>query len=171
MPSGSCFCGNIKIEYSAERTIAVSTQNTKHVHLHLLTFEQGLCHCLDCRKLSGSPYTFNFIAKRSEIEVTGTPKAIRKTADSENTVVNYFCSDCGEIGNESCMHSDTMLTQNTRYASIRRCFIRRWRNRLCCPQSGSVRRPKSSTSVRPCSRDLHVSEAEMGRSGGRLPAI
>jgi hypothetical protein len=98
MPSGSCFCGNIKIEYNAERTIAVSTQNTtcNHVRLYPLTFRQGLCHCLDCRKLSGSPYTFNFIAKRSELKVIGTPKAITKTADSENAVVNYFCSACGE---------------------------------------------------------------------------
>jgi hypothetical protein len=38
MPSGSCFCGNVKIEYNAERTIAVSTQNTKHVYLYPLIF-------------------------------------------------------------------------------------------------------------------------------------
>jgi hypothetical protein len=106
MPSGSCFCGNVKIEYNAERTIAVSTQNTKHVYLYPLIFRQGLCHCIDCRKLSGSPYTFNFIAKRSELKVTGTPRAVTKTADSENTVVNYFCSDCGETNYEPCMYTD-----------------------------------------------------------------
>ncbi|KAM0710968.1 hypothetical protein Q7P35_001707 [Cladosporium inversicolor] len=77
MPSGSCFCGNVKINYTAERVTA------------------GLCHCLDCRKLSGSPYTYNFIAHRSEIKVTGSPGKVTKTADSENVVVNYFCSDCG----------------------------------------------------------------------------
>jgi hypothetical protein len=33
MLSGSCFCGNIKIEYSAERTIAVSTLATGYIQL------------------------------------------------------------------------------------------------------------------------------------------
>lgn len=103
MPSGSCFCGNVKIDYTAERITAVGSQTsalTQHTHVHLLIHlpsTQGLCHCLDCRKLSGSPYTYNFIAHRSEIKVTGSPKKVTKTADSENTVVNYFCSDCGEI--------------------------------------------------------------------------
>jgi len=63
--------------------------------IHILIFKQGLCHCLDCRRISGSAYTYNFVAHGSDIEVTGTPAKVTKTADSENAVVNYFCSDCG----------------------------------------------------------------------------
>jgi hypothetical protein len=104
MPSGSCFCGKVKINYTAERITAVrlihAPDETRPYFQALIisSHNQGLCHCLDCRKLSGSPYTYNFIAHRSEIEVTGnTPGKITKTADSENAVVNYFCTDCGMV--------------------------------------------------------------------------
>lgn len=60
--------------------------------------DKGLCHCLDCRKLSGSPYSFSFVSKRSELQITsGKPKEIVKTADSNNKVLNYFCGDCGKL--------------------------------------------------------------------------
>jgi hypothetical protein len=59
--------------------------------------QQGICHCVDCRKLSGSPYTLNFLSQRSELEVNGEPKEIAKTADSGNFVKNYFCPDCGKF--------------------------------------------------------------------------
>jgi len=90
------------------------------------TSNQGLCHCLDCRKLSGSPYTYNFIAHRSEIKVTGTPSKVIKTADSENTVVNYFCSDCGEISSWKLVDVFTgALLIHNRHAIIRGWFVER----------------------------------------------
>ncbi|SMR57057.1 unnamed protein product [Zymoseptoria tritici ST99CH_1E4] len=74
---GSCFCQKVKIEYTSE------------------TITAGLCHCLDCRKLTANPYSLCFVARFSELKVTGTPKELVKTADSGNVVKNYFCDYCG----------------------------------------------------------------------------
>jgi len=77
MPSGSCYCGNVKISYTGT------------------PIAQGLCHCWDCRKLSGSTYSTNVIVPADGFTVTGTPKAVPKKADSGADITNYFCGDCG----------------------------------------------------------------------------
>jgi hypothetical protein len=56
---------------------------------------QALCHCLDCRKISGSTYSTNIIVQDEGFKVQGTPKEIAKTADGGNTITSYFCPDCG----------------------------------------------------------------------------
>jgi hypothetical protein len=56
---------------------------------------QGLCHCLDCRKLTGSLYTYNFVVKWTDLKITGSPKEVPKIADSGKHIKNYFCGDCG----------------------------------------------------------------------------
>lgn len=60
-----------------------------------LSSVQGLCHCTDCRKLTGSLYTYSLIFKSAEIKISGNPKKITKPAESGNIVENYFCSSCG----------------------------------------------------------------------------
>lgn len=56
----------------------------------------ALCHCLDCRKISGSTYSTNMIIKEDDFKVlSGNPKPISKTANSGNTITSYFCGDCG----------------------------------------------------------------------------
>ncbi|EXJ89350.1 hypothetical protein A1O3_02417 [Capronia epimyces CBS 606.96] len=78
MPTGSCFCGNIKVEYSGE---PAST---------------ALCHCADCRKMSGGLYSYNVLVPSANFKVTaGTPKEISKIADSGKPITNCFCPDCG----------------------------------------------------------------------------
>ncbi|KAL0260253.1 hypothetical protein SLS55_003938 [Diplodia seriata] len=78
MVTGSCFCGNIKISYSGEPV------------------GQATCHCLDCRKISGSAYSTNVVVPEDGFKVTqGTPKTISKTGDSGNTITSHFCGDCG----------------------------------------------------------------------------
>ncbi|OJD29179.1 glutathione-dependent formaldehyde-activating protein [Diplodia corticola] len=78
MTTGSCFCGNIKISYSGEPA------------------NQATCHCLDCRKISGSTYSTNLIVSEDGFKVTqGTTKTISKTGDSGNTITSHFCGDCG----------------------------------------------------------------------------
>ncbi|CAI7611610.1 unnamed protein product [Penicillium discolor] len=77
MAIGVCFCGKIRIESTGE---PVAT---------------GLCHCIDCRKLTGTLYTYSFIFKSAEIKISGNPKKSTKPAESGNIVENYFCSDCG----------------------------------------------------------------------------
>ncbi|KAK5245181.1 hypothetical protein LTR16_007381, partial [Cryomyces antarcticus] len=56
----------------------------------------ALCHCTDCRKISGSTYSTNILVPEDGFEVTsGSPKKFAKTADSKNTITSYFCGDCG----------------------------------------------------------------------------
>ena len=63
-----------------------------------LTFLQALCHCLDCRKISGTTYSTNLrVPSGAGFKVTaGTPRTVAKTGDTTgNTVTSHFCGDCG----------------------------------------------------------------------------
>ncbi|CEJ61355.1 hypothetical protein PMG11_09890 [Penicillium brasilianum] len=77
MVVGACFCGKVRIELNGQ------------------PLTSGLCHCLDCRKLTGSPYSYSFVVKTAELEISGSPKEVAKTSDSGNEIRNYFCPDCG----------------------------------------------------------------------------
>ncbi|KAL7936150.1 Mss4-like protein [Trichoderma chlorosporum] len=78
--SGGCLCGKIRYAYSEEPTAKV------------------LCHCSDCRKISGSNYSVNFIVHEAAFSVTaGTPRVFSKTADSGDVIDGYFCGDCGSM--------------------------------------------------------------------------
>ncbi|KAI1406132.1 Mss4-like protein [Hypoxylon fuscum] len=75
---GACFCGNVRISYEGEPVA------------------KAVCHCLDCRKISGSTYSTNLIVPGAGFKLlSGTPKAISKVADSGNQITSYFCGDCG----------------------------------------------------------------------------
>jgi hypothetical protein len=57
---------------------------------------KGLCHCVDCRKISGSTYSTNLAVPEDSFKITsGTLKSISKTADGGNKITSYFCGDCG----------------------------------------------------------------------------
>lgn len=60
-------------------------------------WHQALCHCNDCKKITGSTYSTNIIVPGQGFSVTsGTPKTIgKKGADTGNTVTSHFCGDCG----------------------------------------------------------------------------
>jgi hypothetical protein len=58
---------------------------------------QALCHCLDCRKISGSTYSTNIIVPGEGFELTkGNPKTITKKGDNtSNDITSHYCPDCG----------------------------------------------------------------------------
>jgi hypothetical protein len=57
---------------------------------------QALCHCSDCKKITGSTYSTNVLVPDSDFKiVTGSPKEWAKKADSGNTITSHFCGDCG----------------------------------------------------------------------------
>jgi hypothetical protein len=71
-------CGNVRYEVQGDANAQV------------------LCHCYDCRKISGSTYSSNGMYSSDGFKVIqGTPKQHKKTADSGNEIVSYFCGDCG----------------------------------------------------------------------------
>lgn len=61
-----------------------------------LTPGQALCHCTDCRKITGSTYSTNLVVPGDGFKVSsGSPKTITKKADSGNDITSAFCGDCG----------------------------------------------------------------------------
>ncbi|KNG49767.1 glutathione-dependent formaldehyde-activating [Stemphylium lycopersici] len=78
MPAGGCICGNVRYEVTGEAEGNI------------------LCHCLDCRKITGSTYSSNQIYPDNAFKVTqGTPKQHKKKGDTGNEVISNFCGDCG----------------------------------------------------------------------------
>ncbi|KAK3210132.1 hypothetical protein GRF29_44g1701472 [Pseudopithomyces chartarum] len=75
---GGCVCGNIRFAIEGEPVA------------------KALCHCRDCRKISGSAYSTNATWPENQFKLNqGTPKTHVKTADSGNTITSFFCGDCG----------------------------------------------------------------------------
>ncbi|KAJ9647101.1 hypothetical protein H2199_002087 [Coniosporium tulheliwenetii] len=55
-----------------------------------------ICHCLPCRRLSGSAFSTNILIPRSSFHPTsGTPKTISRPGDSGLDVTLNFCANCG----------------------------------------------------------------------------
>ncbi|KAI0178666.1 Mss4-like protein [Hypoxylon sp. FL1284] len=75
---GGCFCGKIRISYEGEPA------------------NKLLCHCTDCRKITGSTFSTNVMVPSAQFRITsGTPKTITKVADSGKDITSSFCGDCG----------------------------------------------------------------------------
>ncbi|KAE9372032.1 hypothetical protein N431DRAFT_535718 [Stipitochalara longipes BDJ] len=78
MPEGGCFCNKIRVNFTGEPNGKV------------------LCHCLDCRKISGATFSNNLIVPENNFKLeSGKPKEITKTADSGKKITSHFCPDCG----------------------------------------------------------------------------
>ncbi|HIF61002.1 MAG TPA: GFA family protein [Rhodospirillales bacterium] len=76
--TGGCLCGAIRYKIDGE------------------PFRTANCHCDDCRKATGSAYATNLFFKEEQIKILqGTPKKFEHLADSHNTMIKEFCSDCG----------------------------------------------------------------------------
>ncbi|KAI4283764.1 MAG: hypothetical protein L6R35_005056 [Caloplaca aegaea] len=57
---------------------------------------QALCHCNDCRKITGSTFSTNIFAPTADLSlVSGAPKTMSKRTDKGNTITSYFCGECG----------------------------------------------------------------------------
>lgn len=70
---GGCLCGNVRYSVEGE------------------PITKALCHCSDCKKISGSTYSTNAIYPESGFKVLkGTPKEYTSTSDSGNKVTSYF---------------------------------------------------------------------------------
>ncbi|KAL1695832.1 Mss4-like protein [Schizophyllum commune] len=78
MYTGSCFCGAVRYSYDGELA------------------PPALCHCLDCRKISGGAFSVNLKVSGDTLRITaGAPKTYTCVGGSGKKVVNTFCGDCG----------------------------------------------------------------------------
>ncbi|KAF1977297.1 DUF636 domain protein [Bimuria novae-zelandiae CBS 107.79] len=93
---GGCMCGNVRYSVEGEPV------------------GKALCHCADCRKISGSTYSTNAIFPGNQFKLTqGTPKQHAKTANSGNQITSYFCGDCG-----STMWRETSASEGTKILKV-----------------------------------------------------
>ncbi|KAI1078841.1 Mss4-like protein [Whalleya microplaca] len=78
MPEGGCLCGKVRVSYEGEPVA------------------KALCHCIDCRKITGSTYSTNVIVPGEGFKLlSGSPKTFTKTGDTGNDITSHFCGDCG----------------------------------------------------------------------------
>lgn len=73
----SCRCGQLKAELTGE-PVRVS-----------------VCHCLDCKKRSGSAFAVQARWPEEQVRVEGTSKTWSHHADSGNRITHHFCPECG----------------------------------------------------------------------------
>ena len=53
------------------------------------------CHCLNCKKRSGSAFAVQARWPSAQVQIEGTSKTVVKVADSGNRATFHFCADCG----------------------------------------------------------------------------
>jgi len=75
--TGGCLCGAVRYESSADATFSIH------------------CHCVDCRKSSGTGHGSHLVAPIDAVTVTGKLNRFEKPADSGNMVTRCFCPTCG----------------------------------------------------------------------------
>jgi hypothetical protein len=75
--SGGCACGAIRYKSSASR-IAMAN-----------------CHCTDCQRAAGAPFTSVVLVPKPALEVQGEPRWFEAKADNGNQVRRAFCPTCG----------------------------------------------------------------------------
>ncbi|KAJ9612870.1 hypothetical protein H2200_002811 [Cladophialophora chaetospira] len=79
--SGSCLCGNVKIEVTGEPEF------------------KTICHCLDDRKISNSAFSYACNFPKSQFSITASSdtslKTYTKTSDHGTQISSHFCSNCG----------------------------------------------------------------------------
>jgi hypothetical protein len=75
--SGKCLCGAIQYTCTADPAFS------------------GNCHCKDCQRSSGGPFIPAMLFPDSAVEISGTPKYFKSTADSGKFIERGFCRECG----------------------------------------------------------------------------
>ncbi|CAH0339219.1 GFA family protein [Rhizobium sp. CECT 9324] len=76
--TGSCHCGAIRYEADVDPQ------------------EVGICHCVDCQRLTGGAYRVSVGVEPHNFRVlAGTARRYRKVADSGRPSDQFFCDTCG----------------------------------------------------------------------------
>ncbi|MDA0663509.1 MAG: GFA family protein [Proteobacteria bacterium] len=75
--SGSCLCGAVKYTITGDVIMA------------------GHCHCVDCRKSSGTGHVTLAMFRADAYKIDGKLTEYSSLADSGSTVTRSFCPTCG----------------------------------------------------------------------------
>ncbi|HEX5237216.1 MAG TPA: GFA family protein [Sphingomicrobium sp.] len=55
----------------------------------------SVCHCLNCKKRSGSAFAVQARWSSAQVQIEGESKTFVKVADSGNRATFHFCPECG----------------------------------------------------------------------------
>ncbi|KAF8981912.1 Mss4-like protein [Cyathus striatus] len=81
---------------------------------------QIVCHCLDCKETSGSAFSTNVLAPKSQVHITGPVKTYDIVAPSGNTVTRVFCGNCGSaISHLSVFFGDAQAIQTGNFRDFK----------------------------------------------------
>lgn len=75
--TASCRCGQLKATASGD-PVRVS-----------------VCHCLDCKKRTGSAFSTQARWPDENVAIEGQSKTWMQHADSGNRITHHFCAECG----------------------------------------------------------------------------
>ena len=75
--TGSCQCGDVKIEISADPLFS------------------GHCSCTDCQRASGTGHSTIVAFPKPAVKIVGTTTKYVSTGDSGKAVTREFCPRCG----------------------------------------------------------------------------
>jgi len=75
--TASCRCGQLKATATGE------------------PLRVSVCHCLDCKKRSGSAFAVQARWPEERVRIEGISKTWIHHADSGNRITHHFCPECG----------------------------------------------------------------------------
>ncbi len=75
--TASCRCGQLRVTTTGEPV------------------RMSVCHCLNCKKRSGSAFATQARWPSEQVTVEGQSKTFRKVSDSGNWATFHFCPECG----------------------------------------------------------------------------
>ena len=75
--AASCRCGQLRATVTGE------------------PFRVSVCHCLNCKKRSGSAFAVQARWPRDQVTLEGQSNTFVKVADSGNRATFHFCPECG----------------------------------------------------------------------------
>src|SRR5579872_1430633 len=77
MDNARCRCGAISLSLRAPSQLVVA------------------CHCIDCQRRTGAPFSAGAFYPADAVTITGTAKEFSRIAASGSMVHSYFCPNCG----------------------------------------------------------------------------
>lgn len=72
-----CHCGEVQLRCAGEPA------------------KVSMCHCLDCQRRSGSPFSVAVFFTRDQVEILGETRAYTRPSASGSPVTFRFCPTCG----------------------------------------------------------------------------
>jgi hypothetical protein len=77
MSDAQCSCGAVRLSLPGPSRLVVA------------------CHCIDCQRRSGAPFSVGAFYPTEVVTIAGTPKQFTRAAASGGKVHLHFCPDCG----------------------------------------------------------------------------